>query len=111
MRVFLTAQAHRDIAAIKSYIAKNNPGVAERVAKRLYEQADGLSNYPRKGTALSAKFDIQTDLRIWIVSPNLILYRITEDKIIVTRVIDGRRDYLAAIGLAERNENQDEDYT
>ena len=109
MKVFLTAQAHRDIVAIKSYIAENNPRTAEQVVKRLYDQADSLSRFPLKGVALSAKFDIPTDLRILIVSPNLILYKIVEDKIVVTRVIDGRRDYLTTIGLTEKAESDNED--
>jgi len=109
MQVFLTAQAHRDIAAIKSYVAESNPNIAERIAQRLYEQANGLSKNPRIGVALSAKFGIQTDLRMRIVSPNLILYKIVEDRIIVIRIMDERRDYLAAVGLAERKKYNDED--
>lgn len=101
MKAFLTAQAHRDIAAIKSYIAQNNQNAANKIAKRLYGQANGLAESPLKGVALSAKFGIETDLRIWVVSPNIILYKIAGDKIIVTRVTDERRNYLAAIGLAQ----------
>ena len=69
MKVFLTTQAHLDIAEIKAHIAENNPAVAERVAKRLYDTAGSLARNPQKGIALSAKFEIETDLRMLIVSP------------------------------------------
>jgi plasmid stabilization system protein ParE len=105
--VFLTAEAQRDIAAIKEYISKNNPAVAVKIAGRLYDETDKLADNPQKGVALSAKFGIQTDLRMWIVSPNLILYKIVNDKIIVTRVLDERRDYLVTLGLAERKDDGD----
>ena len=109
MKVFLTAQAHRDIAAIKSYVAEKNPKTAERVAGRLYDQANGLIKSPQKGVSLSAKFGIETDLRMWIISPNLILYKIAAEKIIVTRVMGERTDYLAAIGLAESKKDDTDD--
>jgi plasmid stabilization system protein ParE len=107
MKVFLTAQAHRDIAAIKEVIAKNSPSAAERIAASLYDQAAGLAKSPKKGVALSVKFDIDTDLRMWIVRPNLILYRVTDDRIIVTRIINERQNYLAALGFTEYSKDDD----
>jgi len=108
MKVFLTTQAHRDIAAIKSHIAENSPAAAERVTAHLHDQAKSLANSPRKGVALSAKFGIQTDLLMWIVSPNLLLYKIIEDKIIVTRVMSERRNYLAALGFSKYRDDDDD---
>ncbi|MCL2370843.1 MAG: type II toxin-antitoxin system RelE/ParE family toxin [Firmicutes bacterium] len=107
MKVFLTAQAHRDITAIRTYIAKSSQAVANKVVERLYDSANKLAKNPRIGVALSGKFGIETDLRMRIVSPNLILYKVIDDKIIVTRIIDERRDYLAVLGLAESKDNYD----
>ena len=108
MKVFLTGQAHRDIAGIKAYLSeKNRPNAANTVAKRLYRETSDLAKSPQKGIALSAKFGIQSDLRMWIVPPNLILYRIAGDKIIVIRIIDERRDYLAELGLREYEDDGD----
>ena len=103
MRAFLTAQAQRDITAVKAYVAKDNLSASERVAAKLYDEISRLEKSPNLGLALSGKFNIETDLRMLIVSPNLILYKIIEDKIIVTRVIDGRRDYLSVLGLSKND--------
>ena len=108
MKVFFTGQAHRDIAGIKSYISEKSPNAAKRIAGHLYDEAKALINSPLKGVSLSAKFGIETDLRMWIVSPNLILYKVTEDKIIVTRIVGEKTDYLAAIGLAKRSDIEDD---
>ncbi len=104
MEVFLTAQAHRDIAAIKGFIAKKNLSTAERVAAKLYNQAAGLAKNPKIGVSISAKFGIDTDLRMWVVPPNIILYKIDNERIIVTRVINERQDYLAVLGFADYSE-------
>ena len=109
MKVFVTAQAHRDIAAVKAYVAKNNPAAAKRIAGNLYDEACKLVKDPLKGVSLSAKFGIQTDLRMWIVSPNLLLYKLLGERIIVTRVMGEQTDYLAALGLAERKTEDTED--
>lgn len=101
LEVFLTAQAHRDIIAVKEYIEKDDPMIAVRVAGNLYDQAESLTDFPNKGIDMKDKFGIETDLQMLIVSPNLILYKIMEDRIIVTRVIDGRTDYLAKLELSE----------
>jgi len=109
MKSFLTAQAHRDIAAIKAYIAQRNPKAAKRIAGNLYDEAEKLSADPEKGVSLSAKFGIETDLRMWLISPNFLLYKITGNKIIVTRVMDERMDYLAALGFAESKSDDADD--
>ena len=56
------------------------------------------------GATLAGKFDVQTDLRMLVISPSLILYKIDGDRIIITRVLDGRSDYLAELGLIENEE-------
>ena len=51
------------------------------------------------GTPLRSKYEVDTDLRFLIVSKHLIFYRVVEaaGRIEVTRVIDGRRDYMAIL--------------
>ena len=46
------------------------------------------------GTPLSSKVDLETDLRFLIVSKRLIFYRVDVDRIKITRVLDGRQDYM-----------------
>lgn len=49
------------------------------------------------GTPLNTRYDIETDLRYLLVAKRLIFYRVREDRIEVTRVLDGRQDYLAIL--------------
>lgn len=46
------------------------------------------------GAPLGSKLDLETDLRFLVVSKRLIFYRVNEDRIEVTRVLDGRQDYM-----------------
>ena len=43
---------------------------------------------------MSSKLDLEVDLRFLVVSKWLIFYRVNEDRIEVTRVLDGRQDYM-----------------
>lgn len=50
------------------------------------------------GAELSEKYDVDTDLRYLIVSKHLVFYRVVnEEHIEVTRVLDGRQDYMAIL--------------
>ena len=51
------------------------------------------------GTPLNSKFDVDTDLRFLVVSKQLVFYRVAEadERIDVTRVLDGRQDYMAVL--------------
>ena len=51
-----------------------------------------------KRQELSRKFSVETDLRFLVVAKQLVFYRVVEDDHVeVTRVLDGRQDYLALL--------------
>lgn len=103
MKVHYKKTALEDIQATEAYISRNlhNPGAAKKLTRNIVQAVSLLPDNPYMGTRLSSKFDVNTDLRFLIVSKQLIFYRTieSEDRIEVTRVIDGRQDYMEILFL------------
>ena len=100
MRVFFKKTAIDDINAACGYIRDvlKNRSAALKLVSAIYETATLLEDNPYLGAALSGKYPVETDLRFLIVSKQFIFYRVVEDDHIeVTRVLDGRQDYMTIL--------------
>ena len=100
MRVLFKKTAIDDINASAGYIADNlhNKASAKKLSEAIYRTAMMLADSPYLGARLGGKYDVETDLRYLIVSKHLIFYRVvSEEHIEVTRVLDGRQDYLSIL--------------
>ena len=101
MKVHYKKTALEDIQATEAYISQelHNPTAAKKLTKNIVQAVSLLPDNPYMGTQLSSKYDVDTDLRYLIVSKHLIFYRTIESAecIEVTRVIDGRQDYMAIL--------------
>ncbi len=92
-KVIWTESSVQDLEEIARYIARDSPGNARRVMKRLRESAEKLRDLPERGRIVPELLDL--GLRTWrelIVRPHRIIYRIAEGGVIVEIVLDGRRD-------------------
>ena len=100
MRVLFKKTALDDLLRTASYIRDKlrNPSAAKKLTRNVYNAALRLGDYPQIGTELRGRFDVETDLRYLPVSGQLIFYRIVEeDRVEVTRILNGRQDYLAIL--------------
>ncbi|HEX9737466.1 MAG TPA: type II toxin-antitoxin system RelE/ParE family toxin [Thermoanaerobaculia bacterium] len=91
--VIWTEEAVQDLEGIARYIARDSPGNARRVMKRLRDRADSLWSLPERGRVVPELLDL--GLRDWrelIVRPFRIVYRISENSVLVEVIFDGRRD-------------------
>ena len=76
----------------------NNETAAKKLTRRVYDAIMLLEDNPYMGTELRRKFGVETDLRFLVVAKQMVFYRVVEnDHIEVTRVLDGRQDYLALL--------------
>ncbi len=99
--VIWSESAARDLEDIARYIARDSPGNARRVVKRLRDHAAKLWSLPDRGRIVPELLEL--GLRGWrelIVRPYRIVYRISGEIVLVEVVFDGRRD--AAALLADR---------
>lgn len=87
MRIVWTDDAVSNLEAIVTYISVFNPVAARRVAERLIEVADSLSEYPNRGRdAGEGRREMTT---VW---PYILRYRVDGDTVVILRVRHGSRD-------------------
>lgn len=100
MKILYKKTAIEDIQETERYISKelHNRQAARKLTRMIVQTISLLAENPYMGAALNGKYDVDTDLRFLIVSKHLIFYRVRgEESIEITRVIDGRQDYMALL--------------
>lgn len=100
MKVLFKKTALDDIQATERYISETlgNGAAAKKLTRRVFDAIMLLEDNPYMGTELRRKFGVETDLRFLVVAKQLVFYRVVaDDRIEVTRVLDGRQDYLALL--------------
>ena len=80
MRVSYKRAAVKDMEATRDYIAGRlkNPKAAKKLMTTLLKAISLLADNPYMGAALAEKFEIATDVRYFVVSKQLIFYRVDE---------------------------------
>ncbi len=96
MKISYSPEARSDLYQIKRYISNtlHNPIAADHIIERILKDCSYLKKQPYMGIGVAGKFGKDTDLRYLICGNQFIFYRIQNDKIIVTRILDGRTDYM-----------------
>lgn len=100
MKLTFKKTAIDNILSMADYIRDTlgNPAAAQKLKRQLFSAAELLPDNPYMGEELSGKFGLDTDLRFLIVRKQIIFYRVIEpDRAEVTRVLDGRQDYLSLL--------------
>ena len=88
--------AIRDLENIGDYIAMelNSPIVALNTVSHILDAADKLSEFPRIGSPLSARYENVGDYRYLVCKSYLVFYREQANVVYIDRILYGRRDYL-----------------
>lgn len=92
-----SALAERDLLEIWSFIARDNPGAADRFLDLVGEKCELLANSPEIGRR---RDDLAPSLRSFPVGRYVIFYRPAERGIQVVRVLSAYRDIAALLGPA-----------
>ena len=93
-RVFLTADAARDLEELYQYIALHDaPDKAEHVLTGIEKALGGLSEFPERGTHPKELLALGIrDYREIFFKPYRVIYRTINDAVYVFLIADGRRD-------------------
>lgn len=89
-RLEFTARAFRNIAAAEEYVARDNPVVAQKVVKTIYETAEKLESFPELGKPGRVPGTRELILAQY---PYIIVYRIRVSRIVVYAVLHQSRKY------------------
>ena len=98
MKLRFTPRAMNDLTAIRRFIQDEygNPKAAKRITDSIFAQCVSLKQFPQSGTALSARFEIDTDVRYLVCEGYMIFF------VSVGAVIHGKTDYLDVLFRKER---------
>lgn len=90
LRVEWLELALDDLDSAAEYIAIENPQAAERIAERIWQSGESLSDHPEIGR----KGRIEGS-REWVIShtPYLIAYRVRNNQIEIMRILHGRQSW------------------
>ena len=104
MKLRFTPRAMNDLTAIRRFIRDEygNPKAAKCVTDRILAQCTNLNQFPQSGTALSARFEIDTNVRYLVCEGYMIFYRIEGEFVSVGAVIHRKTDYLDTLVRKER---------
>ncbi len=96
MKLQYTPEAIQDLKEIIGYIRHvlHNPTAAKRIGRAILDNCSQLKQYPFSGMFLQEKTGYKTDLRVLVCENYLALYRVEENMISVSRIFDGRQNYL-----------------
>jgi toxin ParE1/3/4 len=85
-----------DMDEIFSYISQDNIATTETMLEKINGGIAELAEFPNTGSVLSDEeyTIIQRGYRFIVVQPHLVFYRITDNAVIIHRILHGRRDYL-----------------
>lgn len=92
-KIIISSKAHQDILNIVSFILNVSKKAAIEVAEYIYSSIESLSILPERNP-LFPLFGFGIETRKLIVNKRyIVIYVIQEDKIIVHRILDGRRKF------------------
>lgn len=96
MKLRYTPHAIDQLTTIRNFIRDEygNPKAAKRITDAIVAQCASLKQLPQSGTALSARFGIDTDIRYLVCEGYMIFYRIEGEYVSIGAVIHGKSDYL-----------------
>jgi len=89
--VIWSPSALDDIDAIAEYISRDSADRAALFVARLIDAADRLARFPRSGRVIPEI--ASDDCREFVYTPYRIMYRIEGDRVWITGVVHGARDW------------------
>ena len=89
MKIVITSKARQELLQIHSYIAQRNLAAAEALMQDVDRKFENLSRFPFIGRERSNLFP---ELRSMVVGSYLIFYVVERERIVIYRVLHGRRD-------------------
>jgi len=89
MRIEFSAHADVDLLHILTYLAERNRTAAVALAGRFNANLENLAHFPFIGRDRSI---FAQGLRSIVVENYVLFYRVERERILIVRVLDGRRD-------------------
>jgi toxin ParE1/3/4 len=92
LRLVWARPALDDLAGIRTFIARDDPAIADDFVRRLRRAAERLRSFPESG---ASRDDIRATLRSIPFERYVLFYRLEQDRLLVLRVLHSARDVSA----------------
>jgi plasmid stabilization system protein ParE len=92
-----TKGAAQDLEQIWNYIAQQSPTYADGMIGRIVRAIEGLTVFPRMGAEVLDLPNVSAELRVWVVKPYLIIYRVQAESLNVYAVVHSSRSLPEAL--------------
>jgi toxin ParE1/3/4 len=89
MKIIFSEEADSDLLQIHSYLAARNRAAAVSLAKIFKAKFENLAHFPFIGRDRSS---LSHGVRSVVAENYVIFYHVERDRIMIVRVLDGRRD-------------------
>ena len=89
MKLVVSERADNDLHEIYSYLLPLNPAAARDQIADINEKFQQLHRFPFIGRERST---LAAGLRSVVAGPKVIFYLVTDDRVVIVRVLDGRMD-------------------
>jgi toxin ParE1/3/4 len=89
VRVVVSSRARSDILEVHAYLSERSLIAADRALIRFSERFNELCDFPLLGPDRS---ELRASLRGLIIDGYVAFYIVEVDRIVIVRVLDGRRD-------------------
>ena len=99
-----TEPALRDVVDIASFIARDSPSYARKMASRILRAGRRLARQPQIGWVVP-EFELES-IREILVGPYRVIYRIDGDNCFIIAVIHGSRDLSRRIDPGEASQGE-----
>ena len=98
-KISYSVAAIQDLEEIGDYIAYilKNPLAALNTVNKIQNTVDKLADFPFIGTLLSGVVKTETNYRFLVCGNYLVFYRAQTDSVYISRVLYGRRNYMAIL--------------
>lgn len=99
MQIIYKKTAIDDLLNTENYIISrfNNKQAAQKLKSTLVNTIALLKGNPYLDPKMSDRFNVDTPLRYFVISKQLVFYNIKNDNIEIIRILDSRQDYLSLL--------------
>ena len=89
MKIFLSDKARSDLLQFYAYLAERSPSAARAALETINVKFANLTKFPFIGRERST---LGAGVRSLVAGTQVIFYTVEEERIVIVRVLDGRRD-------------------
>lgn len=99
MQIIYKKTAIDDLLNTENYIITqfNNKQAAQKLKSTIVNTIALLRGNPYLSPKMSDRFNVDTPLRYFAISKQLVFYNIKNDNIEIIRILDSRQDYLSLL--------------